>query len=190
MPGASTSSAITSSLKQCLPSVTFHLTIEHDNQSYTISRYTSEPGKVLVNQSSLKLKNFNEWMGERCFDLNDKIEYLSYRSLLPFFLRPSKGSYLEETKPISKMNDYQIQLLNGFLFGLSVQLAHKKKKIKEAINESKAMAKKITDDPILSRYFTGGQDSKLAISDLKDKINTLSEHLNNRSCFKPERLHK
>lgn len=171
--GAKKSSKIAKSLKSNLHDWHFILKIEISDQCFTIIRYTNDPNIIYLNEEKLKISVFCERLEKLCFDIPKKIKYLTFRSLLPFFIRPSKQSYNSYDKPIKDGTPYQVQLYNAFLLGLDVALAQTKKELREEIEETGKLHKSIKDDSILRQFFDGYKDSSLAIADLNRKIEGL-----------------
>lgn len=171
--GAKTSSKITKSLQSTLPDWNFILKIEIDNQSYTIVRHTNTPKHISLNDEELTLNDFCSKLEKLCFDIPAGFQYLSFRSLLPFFIRPSKKSYISYDEPINAGTPYQKQLYNAFLLGLDGTFSQTKMHLKKEIDNTENLHKNIKNDPILKQFFEGYKDSSLALADLNEKIETL-----------------
>lgn len=171
--GSSTGNKITKSLQQTLPDWFFILNIEINNQRYEIIRHANTPKHISLNDKQLTLNDFCMKMQGLCFDIPADFQYLSYRSLLPFFLRPSKQSYINYDEPVKSGSPYQKQLYNAFLLGLDVGFSQTKMKLKKEIDETNKRHTNIKNDPILKHFFKGYQDSSLALADLNEKIEKL-----------------
>jgi len=175
--GAKTTNKITKSLQQVLPNWSFSLLIEISDQTYKITRYTSTPKHIYLNEEELSLSDFCEKIEKLCFNLPRDIKYLSFRSLLPFFLRPSKASYINYDEPMKVGSPYQKQLYNAFLLGLDVGLSQTKMLLKKEIDDTNKLHNNIKTDPILKQFFEGYRDSSLALVDLNEKIKRLDDDL-------------
>ena len=171
--GASTRNKITKSLQQTLPDWHFILRIEIDNQPYTIIRHTDKPKHLSLNNEQLTLNDFCLKLEKLCFEIPSGFQYLSFRSLLPFFLRPSKQSYIYYDEPVKSGSPYQKQLYNTFILGLDVTLSQTKMLLKKQIDETNKLHENIKKDPILRQFFEGYRDSSLALADLNEKIEKL-----------------
>jgi len=171
--GASTRNKITKSLQQTLPGWFFILKVKINNQPYTIIRHTDKPKHISLNDEQLTLSDFCLKLGKLCFEIPSEFQYLSFRSLLPFFIRPSKQSYINYDEPVKSGSPYQKQLYNAFLLGLDVTLSHTKMDLKKQIDETNKQHENIKSDPILKQFFEGYRDSSLALADLNEKIETL-----------------
>ncbi len=179
--GAGAGNKITKSLQQKLPDWCFTLTVESNNQKYIIQRCAEDANKINLNGEYLSLLNFNAKMEKLFFDIPENIKYLSYRSLMPFFIRPSKRSYLSYDEPEKSGSSlpYQKQLYNAFLLGLNVELSQNKMLLKKDFDETGKRHKNIESDPILKEFFQGRKDTSLALIDLDEKIILLKKDLDN-----------
>lgn len=171
--GTKTDSKITKSLQLTLPDWHFILDVEIGNRSYTIVRHTNIPKYIDLNDEELTLDDFCSKLEKLCFDIPPKFQYLSFRSLLPFFIRPSKQSYISYDDPTKAGTPYQKQLYNAFLLGLDVTFSQAKMHLKKQIDDTEKLHKNIKNDPILKQFFEGYKDSSLALADLNEKIETL-----------------
>lgn len=171
--GASTGNKITKSLQQTLPEWHFILKVEINNQPYTIIRHANTPKHINLNDKQLTLNDFCSKLEKLCFEIPSEFQYLSFRSLLPFFIRPSKQSYINYDEPAKTGSPYQKQLYNAFLLGLDVTLSQTKKRLKKQIDETNKLHENIKNDPILKQFFEGYRDSSLALADLNEKIEKL-----------------
>jgi len=168
--GASTRNKITKSLQKTLPDWHFILKIEIDNQPFTIIRHTNKPKHISLNDEELVLGIFCSKLEKLCFEIPSGFQFLSFRSLLPFFLRSSKQSYINYDEPAKSGSPYQKQLYNAFLLGLDVTLSQTKRLLKKQIDETNKRHENIKSDPILKQFFEGYRDSSLALADLNEKI--------------------
>jgi len=156
----------------------FFLDFRVEDQEYTVTRTTSEPQKIILNKKEFSLNKFNEQMKDLCFCIPDNISYLSFRSLLPFFIRPKKEFYVAYNKPGKTGSEYQALLYNSFLIGLDVILAQKKYKIRKEQERIKNLEMNFKKDSLLKDFFTGNKDASLTLIDLEERIKKLDEDLN------------
>lgn len=176
--GASNSNTITQSLRQKLPGWIFTLEIKIKSDIYRITRHTNTPSEVYFNDDELTLKELNARLGELCFNIPSDLQGLSFRALIPFFIRPSKNSYINYNSPEKSGTAYYKQLYNAFLLGLDTSLSQSKMQIKKQIDETLSLQKNIKEDPILKQFFRGCDDSSLALADLEEQINKFEADLN------------
>lgn len=162
-----------------LPGWEFYLDLSIGGVDYTIKRATDNPDRIILNGEELTITKFNSKMESMCFNIPDDISYLSFRSLLPFFIRPNKKWYVDFNGTSSSFNQYQIMLYNSFLLGLDVFLAQKKHTIKKEQDRIKDLERNFKKDGLLRDFFTGNKDVALTIVDLEEKIGKLDINLSN-----------
>ena len=75
-----------------LPEWEFSIDYEIDNKKYTAKRATNNPGKIALNDKVISVKKFNEKMESLCFEIPEDSSFLTFRSLIPFFIRQKKES--------------------------------------------------------------------------------------------------
>ncbi len=155
----------------------FYLDYEINNKTYTAKRATNESKKIVLNNKEYTIKKFNEQMGLLCFDIPKNIEYLSFRSLIPFFIRPNKESYVAYNKPGKTKKDYQTLLYNAFLLGLDVSLVQKKQILKTEKDRITNLETNFKNDSLLKDFFTGNKDASLTLVDLEERIKRLDSDL-------------
>ncbi len=162
-----------------LPGWEFMVDFEINHNKYTAGRVTNEPGKIYLNEEKMSIDKFNKKMEALCFDIPDDISFLSFRSLLPFFIRTNKESYVAYNKPAKTGRDYQTLLYNAFLLGLDVVLAQKKHEIRNEQEHIKKLEKNFTNDSLLKDFFTGNKDVTLTLVDLEEQIKRFDDVLSN-----------
>jgi uncharacterized protein YydD (DUF2326 family) len=162
-----------------LPGWEFYVDFESGHNKYTAGRSTDTPEKIILNDEALSLEKFNSAMEEICFDIPDEVSFLSFRSLLPYFIRPRAESYIAYDKAGKTGSDYQTLLYNAFLLGLDVMLAQKKYDIKKEQDRIKNLEKNFKDDELLKDFFTASKDVSLTLIDLEERIKQLDDDLKN-----------
>lgn len=162
-----------------LPGWEFYLDFMIDNKTYTAKRTTDNPKKISLNDKELPIRKFNNKMEKLCFNIPKDISHLSFRSLLPFFIRPNKESYVSYDRPGKTGSHYQSLLYNSFLLGLDVVLVQRKSALKKNKKNIKDLEKNFEKDPLLRDFFTGNRDVSLALIDLEEQIKQLDTNLSN-----------
>lgn len=162
-----------------LPGWEFYLDFEIENKRYTAKRSTDNANRVFLNGEDLSVNNFTKKMEELCFDIPEDISFLSFRSLIPFFIRPKRESYVDYDKPGKTFSNYQSRLYNAFLLGLDVFLMQKKQQIKKEKDRIKELEDNFKKDSLLRDFFTGDKDVTLTLIDLEERIKKLDENLRN-----------
>lgn len=160
-----------------LPGWEFYVDFSIGNKTYTAKRSTDNPQRIVLDGEELTLNKFNEKMESLCFNIPQDMAYLSFRSLLPFFIRPRKDSYVTYDKPGNVGSQYQTVLYNSFLLGLDVFLAQKKASIKKERDRIKELESNFKNDTLLRDFFTGDKDVMLTLVDLEERIKKLDEDL-------------
>ena len=156
-----------------LPDWEFNLKFQIGEITYEAKRSTNNPNRISINGEELTVTKFNNKMQELCFQIPDSIGYLSFRSLLPFFIRPSKKSYVSFDEAQPTPNPYQKMLYNSFLLGLDVFLAKEKHSLKTEQDRINDLEKNFKKDDLLRDFFSGQKDVSLTIDDLDDQIDKL-----------------
>lgn len=159
-----------------LPDWEFSLTFIVNGKQYTSVRDTQNQNKIILNGDTLSVANFNKKFGEELFDV-DGTKELTFRSLLPFFIRPRRGSYLSFKDPNTSKKDYQILITNSFLLGLDIRLVEKKFELKKEKDRIKNLIKELKQDTLLKGFFTENTDVSLEEQELDEKISRLENDL-------------
>jgi uncharacterized protein YydD (DUF2326 family) len=162
-----------------LPEWEFFIDYEIDDKKYTAKRSTNNPKNIELNNEVITINKFNKKMESLCFNIPEDIRFLSFRSLIPFFIRPKKESYVAYNKPGKTRKDYQSLLYNAFLLGLDVVLVQKKYTIRKEQERVKNLEKNFKNDSLLRDFFTGSKDVTLTLVDLEEQIKRLDDDLSN-----------
>ena len=144
---------------------------------FTVKRSTDEPQKIILNEEEYSFDKYKSKLQELCFSIPDNIQYLSFRSLLPFFLRPSKESYADCMKPADAKTEYQKLLYNAFLIGLDVKLAERKYKLRKEQESIKNLENNFKKDQLLHDFFIGSKDVSLELTEINDQIKKFEDDL-------------
>lgn len=155
----------------------FYIDFIVKNNKYTVKRCTKTPKEIYLNDEKLSVAKFNEKMAKICFSIPKEINYLTFRSLFPFFIRPNKEAYANYDIPIKDLKKYQIVLYNAFLLGLDIFLVQKKKELKSEKDKVKQLIKNFKKDSILREFFIGEKDIELTLLDIEEQIQKLDENL-------------
>lgn len=156
---------------------TFYLDFEINGNSYTSKRSSLEPNKIYLNDEELNLNKFNNFMKKQLFNIPTDVKYLSFRSLIPFFIRPDRKSYADYDKPVLPASPYQVLITNSFFMGISPNIVQSKQTLKKEKNRIKTLNSNFKHDSLLKEYFTGNKDVKLEIIDIEDEIKHLETNV-------------
>lgn len=161
-----------------LPGWIFYLDFKIGVKNYTVSRSTDESNKIIFEKELISMDKFKKKMGNICFSIPDDATFLSFRSIIPFFIRPNKASYVDCMKPGKTGSEYQTLLYNSFLIGLDIKLAEKKYNLRKEQERVKKLKKNFEEDSLLKDFFTGDKDVNLTLIDLEEKIKKIEDNLN------------
>lgn len=159
-----------------LPDWVFYLTIEIDGTRHVVTRKMSEPTKIYFDdEPPMTVDNFNDKIRQMIFNFPPDTQYLTYRSTLPFFIRPLKKSYVEADNPSNFHTPYHKLMVNAFLMGLDTNLVQEKYRLRKEQERVEELEKNIKNDELLKDFFTKDKDVNLKIIDLEDEIQKLRE---------------
>jgi len=139
---------------------------------HTVSRNTSNQSIVLLDHQQLGLNAFNEWMEKRVFSIPEGVSGLTYRSLLPRFLRRGQKQYIDP-KNAGDYSDYDALIRNAFLLGIDVHLIARKATLREEVTRIQGLRKNFRDDPLLRDFYSGGKDTEIHLAHLEQQIRRL-----------------
>lgn len=160
-----------------LPEWDFSVDFIIKDKAYTAKRSTDNYGRISLNDEEMSVTKFNKIMQNLCFEIPTDIKFLSFRSLLPFFIRPTKESYALYDRPGKANSMYQSFLYNAFLLGLDVGLVQNKYNNRKEKERIKKLENNFENDSLLRDFFTGNKDVDLTIVDLDEKVNRLESNL-------------
>jgi len=169
------------SFSQKLPKWQFILKFEIDDVIYVVSRSTDAIDKILLHsensEEELSINKFTDKIEKLLFNIPNDIKFLTFRSLLPFFIRPKKESYVSYDTPSKVGSDYQKELYNTFLLGLNTNLAQEKYLLRKEQDRVEKLQKNIENDTLLKDFFSKEKDVSLRLIDLDDEIQKLTEDI-------------
>ncbi|SOY76304.1 conserved hypothetical protein, COG5293 [Cupriavidus taiwanensis] len=164
-------SSTNTSFRQHLPSWEFTLRFEIGQTAYSSSRSTDKQGTISLNGQILKVKAFNELLGKLCFHFPDwGGSQLSFRSLLPRFIRRSKADYNDPKITSSDREPYTVLLRNLFLLGIDISLVENKYSLRTRQSELELFERNFKNDPFIREYYTGSKDASLQAKHLEEQI--------------------
>lgn len=170
-------------LKEKLPEWEFYLDIEIDGITYTITRNTWNQKTIKLNEKEYKINEFTDFLQFKVFsNIPEKFKYISFRSLIPRFIRPQKASYDSYNCFRKDEKEYQEILNNSFLLGLDIDRINRKRELKEDLDNIKTNQSNIEKDPIMKEFFTAESDSKridIDILQLDKRTNLLAINISN-----------
>jgi len=165
------------SFKRDLPEWSFKLTFKIENEIYISERKTNSQEIIILNNKEIAVSKFNKKFGELLFEIPDNASQLSFRSLLPFFIRPKKASYNYFNNPNAVKNEFQILITNSLLLGLDVLLVQEKFHLRKEKEKIRNLVKELNEDILLKEFFNQKKDASLEGQQVKEDINKLQNDL-------------
>lgn len=158
-----------------IPGWEFTLAFEFagDQKVRTVSRNASKQNVVYVDDEEMRVSEFADWMGARIFSIPQDVSGLSFRSLLPRFLRRGIGDYTDPLKTASDYTPYEMLVRNGFLLGLDVQLIARKARLHDEKVKLERLRGNFRDDPLLRQFYSGSSDPAIHLAYLERKLEKL-----------------
>lgn len=156
----------------------FILKFKINNVEYTSERHTDNQSKIILNNEEISLSDFKSKFENLLFDIPAETSELTFRSLISFFIRPRKSSYLDCKNPNSVKKDFQIQINNSLLLGLDVKLAQEKYILKTEKDRIKNLINELKKDDLLKDFFNQKKDSTLEAQRIGDEIVQLENDIN------------
>lgn len=109
----------------------FSLDFKIKNEEFTAIRSTKNQKEIELNGEKYSLKEFNKILEEKLFRIKENTKYITFRSLLPRFIRYGEDGYISNDRYIKKENPLATLLNNAFLLGLDTDLILKKADLRE-----------------------------------------------------------
>lgn len=163
-----------SEFEKKIPQWEFSLDFKIDGKTHVVSRNTSSQGVVHLDHKEIKLAELNDWFESRLFSIPNNISGLTYRSLLPKFLRRGLKQYVDP-RDTGDFSEYEMLVRNAFLLGIDVELISKKMVVRSEITRLKQLRQNFKEDPLLKEFYSGGRDSDILLSHLDQQIQGLSK---------------
>jgi uncharacterized protein YydD (DUF2326 family) len=161
-----------------LPGWAFTLAFEHAGKTYKVTRRTAE-AKLLLNGAEISLNAYREnleSLGGLAMPA-ERISYLTFRSLLSFFLRPKSGSYVRYDRPQPEWKEYQSVLCQSFLLGLDYNRAVQKHEQKKRLDDHLNLADRYKKDKELREFYLGEKNAEVELLELGAQIKRLEDDL-------------
>jgi len=161
-----------------LPEWAFTLVFEHAGETHSVTRTTGD-AKLLYDDKEISLNKYKENLEQLgAFVLPaESVGYLTFRSLLSFFLRPKNGSYVRYDRPQPEWKEYQSVLCQSFLLGLDYHRAVQKHDQKKKLDEQLGLAERYKKDKELKEFYLGEKNAEVELLELGTQIKRLEENL-------------
>ncbi len=156
----------------------FTLTFEHADTTHQVTRGTTT-NKVTFDGQEISLTKFKDQLAELgALQMPaEEVKFLTFRSLLSFFLRPRRSSYVAYDRPEAKWTEYQSVLAQSFLLGLDYHRAVQKHEHKNKLDDNLGLADRYKKDKELREFYLGEKDAQVELLELETQIKRLSQDL-------------
>lgn len=150
---------------------TFTLMFESLGELHSVARETSnQKAFVLDRREVLSQSEFCSWLEARTFNIPASVPNLTFRSLLPSFIRPNRKAYVAYDGAEPYGSGYQKLVRNAFLLGLDVERAAEKYRLREEKVRVGKLRKDLSEDRVFVEYFTHGGVPEIELRDLEENI--------------------
>ncbi len=140
----------------------FTLEFKIENEKFTTTRSTKNQKEIELNGEKYSIKEFNKILEEKLFRIKENTKYVTFRSLLPRFIRYGEDGYISNDRYIKKENPLSTLLNNAFLLGLDTDLILRKSELREKeLNIGKLKAQ--LNNPEFQAIFGTGNKKDLEI---------------------------
>lgn len=160
--------------EQKIPGWEFTLEFEFIDGPHTATRCTSRQDVIILDDEKRKVSDFNDWMEERLFTLPEGVKCLSYRTLLPKFIRRGLKQYTDP-RETGDYNEFDMLIRNAFLLGIDVHLIATKADLKDQITNLKTLRSNFKKDPLLREFYLGSKDADIHLNFLEQRIRELEK---------------
>ncbi len=96
----------------------FTLKFEIDNSIHIASRKCNDQNKIILDGEEKGIKEYTDFLANKVFAIPAGTKYISFRSLIPRFIRQKKASYNSYDNFIPEESEFAKLLNNSFLLGL------------------------------------------------------------------------
>ena len=164
-------------LEEALPDWTFTLTFEAAGSTHRVSRSTSDQNTILLDEGKTTLKEYRKLLTQWVFHVPEGLTELTFRALIPYFLRPSRKAYAAFDNANPAVNDYRRLLHNGFLLGLDPLRIKTKHDLRVEHEEMRKYRANFEKDPVIRDILTGGMELELELSAASEDVANLPSFL-------------
>ena len=160
-----------------IPDWEFYLTFKLGNKEFRASRKTKYKDQLYIdlNGKKMKLNEYTYFLAKQVFLIPDNVSSLSFRSLIPFFIRPNKKAYNDVLRPNTQGTDYQFLLYNSFLLDLNIELVQQKHINKKELDKVTSLIKELKENPRIQRFNSKSTD--LSLADIEEQLTHLKKNL-------------
>jgi uncharacterized protein YydD (DUF2326 family) len=159
---------------------TFSLTIDVEGSQHTITRRADEPGEITLDQKEVSLPKLRDFLTMAAFEANLNAQFLSFRSIIPRFIRSNRSAYVEFRYAVEgeAKDPYGSMLRTAFLLGLDLELAKTKYELRNRKQKLKETMKQLEQEPLFSKLLA--EDTvEIELTAFREQAARLEENLSN-----------
>ncbi len=160
-----------------LPTWEFQLCLEHAGTQYRVSRATEVPNKVTVDGEEMSLSSLRVRLGNMAFPAMGDRQFLTFRNLIPSFIRRNRDAYAAFDSAGLEKQDFQKLLRLAYLLGLDVDIVAEKQQLRQHIVELDNRIKQFEKDKLFRAFLGGESDALIQLQELAAKINKCETRL-------------
>ena len=154
----------------------FFLDFEIGSETFRVARTCVNQGVVSLNEKEMTVKEYTDFLGSKVFTIPLESKFLTFRSLIPRFIRPQKSSYITYDSYLKNEQPSGELVNNAFLLGLDIFLILKKQGLKDELDRVEEMKKSVENDPVIKSFFSSDEeDYEIDVVDLKQRIGKLEK---------------
>jgi uncharacterized protein YydD (DUF2326 family) len=157
-----------------IPGWEFTLEFELNNSTHKVARSTSNQTVLRLDEQDLGLRAFNEWLEQRIFSIPEAVPGLTYRSLIPKFIRRGQKQYNDPLDTGDK-KDYDRLIRNAFLLGIDTKLIAQKATVRDSLVNLQTLRRNFRDDPLLREFYVGNRNADIHLAHLDRQIRNLEQ---------------
>lgn len=155
----------------------FRLDFEIDSIPHSVERATDAQDTVELDGKSMSVRQYTDFLS-RVFDIPNDIPKLTFRGIIPHFIRQSREGYQSFDRATrANVPQYDRLLRVAFLLGLDVRLVHAKHKLRTDAETIRRSKRQFENDPIIRDILSGGMELELEVSEAADEMDRLRRQL-------------
>lgn len=173
----------TPDLKEKLSNWIFYLDFKIYSETFTAERSVENSDTILLNNKEYSLKAYTKLLETKLFAIqSDKPKYISFRGLIPRFIRYGSDGYISYDRFIREEEKQHVTRLinNAFLLGLDINLILKKAEIKQKDKNIEQLKKQLKNPEFQALFgISKPKDLQIKAVELETSISKLKHNIDN-----------
>lgn len=158
----------------------FTLDFKINDEYFTAVRATGNQKEIELNGEKLSLKDFNKILQDKLFKIDKNSKYITFRSLLPRFIRYGEDGYISNDRYIKSEKAIANLVNNAFLLGLNTNLILKKADLREKENNITKLKSQLNNPEFKAIFGTDNKkDLEIKIVELESLISRYQKSIDN-----------